>query len=325
MSDTAQTLAHQLKDPRASFSIGSLGAIAEFHRAGDEPFEHPGDGNLTIVTARGAVRIELAGDVVPLAYETLSRHRGRWQHGVVMCRPKDAATRRCRTSLTELGPDAGAIRDADRDAILFDIGLGAKNVDFCIRSAEPGLIATLRGTAGQSIFAAGNPAMAALLAANPHRVAVGALGRIEVYQAIAQGRTPEGPHTHVLPKLLKTGRTHSANIPVPRGLIPCLSLYPPHPVFDAMGRPHARDAGAAEAFDRMLRRWGRPDCVAEKDRLTAAFETGMEPGDYPRAPSRPARTAARVALRQLAQRNPDDALLGRWIAMLDGPAARTGI
>ncbi len=47
------------------------------------------------------------------------------------------------------------------------------------------------------------PAMAMILAANPHRVFLSRLGRIEVYQPIPppSGKSPQGPHTHVLPQL----------------------------------------------------------------------------------------------------------------------------
>jgi hypothetical protein len=59
------------------------------------------------------------------------------------------------------------------------------------------------------VFEPGNPAMGMILAANPHRVFISRLGRIEVYQPIPppSGKSPEGPHTHVLPRLLKSGRT----------------------------------------------------------------------------------------------------------------------
>ena len=61
-----------------------------------------------------------------------------------------------------------------------------------------------------------------ILAANPHRVFISRLGRIEVYQPIPppSGKSPEGPHTHVLPRLLKSGRTHPATEPVPEGWFP---------------------------------------------------------------------------------------------------------
>jgi len=318
----AALLSQHLDDARSSFSVGSLGAIAEFHRAPDEPAERPRDGGLAIVSERGGLRIELAADVTAIAYETLSGRRGRWQQGVVLCRPRAEATRQRRAGVTELGTDAGAIRERDHDALLFDIGLGARNVDFCVRTADPGLIRTLRRAADASIFAPESPVMAALMEANPHRVVLGALGRIEVYQAIGRERTPEGPHTHVLPKLLRSGRTHSANIPVPGGLTPCFSLYPPNPIVDAMGHPHPFDPGAAAAFDSLLRRWGPPGYMAEKDRVLAAVASGAEPGAYRRAVSRSGRTAARVALRQLAARDPRCPGLDAWLKTLDRPSAR---
>jgi len=322
--EIADVLGRQLNDARASFSIGSLGAIAEFHRRPDETLERVGGASLAAMTARGALRIELGDDVVPLAYETLSGRRGRWQHGVLFCRPIEAATMHRRSVLTELGPDLSAVRDEDRDAILFDIGLGAQNVDFCVRSNDGGLLAVLRLAEGQSIFAPGNPAMAALLDTNPHRIAIGGLGRIEVYQAIPRDTTPEGPHTHVLAKLLKTGRTHSANIAVPKGLMPCLSLYPPHPAVDAMGRAHAYDGEAAAGFDALLRRWGAKDVVAEKDRLTDAVLRQTGPSDYARAATRAARTASRIALRQLACRHPEQPAIAAWLAAFDRPSTRSG-
>ena len=321
MTDVRDTLSHHMDDARSSFSIGSLGAIAEFHRALDEPLERPSDGGLTAITGRGGLRIELAGDVVPIAYETLSGRRGRWQQGVIFCRPRAKAMRERRGVLTELGADTGAIRERDRGAILFDIGLGAANVDLCVRTDDPSLIRTLRRTSGTSVLAPASPVMAAVLDTNPHRVAIGGLGRAEVYQAIGRDKTPEGPHTHVLPKLLKSGRTHSANIPVPKGLMPSLSLYPPSPIGDAMGNSHPFDHDAADNFDTLLRRWGVPDYVAEKDRLWAAVQSGAEPGAYIRPRSRTARSATRVALRQAAYRDPECQRLATWLRIMDRPSA----
>ena len=80
--------------------------------------------------------------------------------------------------------------------------------------------------------------MRIILAASPHRVFVSRIGRAEVYQPIpsANGKSPDGPHTHVLPKLLQHRRTHAATEPVPDGFVPCAHLYPRHPLKDAFGR-----------------------------------------------------------------------------------------
>ena len=115
------------------------------------------------------------------------------------------------------GADDEALRERDRDAVLFDLGLGALQVDCCVRVADPEVAAQLRAHCGQPVFAA--PAMGIILAANPHRVFLSRLGRIEVFQPIPppDGKSPDGPHTHVLPGLLRHRRTHAATEPIPDG------------------------------------------------------------------------------------------------------------
>ena len=103
--------------------------------------------------------------------------------------------------------------------------------------------------------------MGIILHANPHRVFISRLGRIEVYQPIPppSGKSPEGPHTHVLPRLLKSGRTHPATEPVPEGWIPCAHLYPPHPARDGLGEPRAvRRRAPSMHFRQMMAACGDP-------------------------------------------------------------------
>lgn len=231
-------LARHLGDPTSSFSVGSLGAIAEFHRDPDEPLVLDDRPRLCVATQRGALAIGDCADAVPLAYQIPGPDGERRRQGVDFCLPADRAHGARRRVLTELGTDINAVRAADREAILFDMGLGAANVDFCIRTDDPGLLQTLRAALGRSVLDPANPVMAAILDADPHRIAISALARAEVYQPIGRTVTPEGPHTHVLPELLKTGRTHAAGIPIPHGLLPCLSLYPADP--PRAGRGHER-------------------------------------------------------------------------------------
>ena len=125
-----------------------------------------------------------------------------------------------RVALTEVGPDTEALREQDRGAVLFDLGIDALQVDCCIRVSDPKLAAELRAHVGRSLFEAGNPAMGLILVHSPDRVFITRVGRAEVYQAIPQpgDKAPEGPHTHVLPRLLAHRRTHAATEPIPRGL-----------------------------------------------------------------------------------------------------------
>ncbi|MEM6487495.1 MAG: hypothetical protein AAF677_04370 [Pseudomonadota bacterium] len=318
MADLHAVLETHLADCQAGWSIGSFGAIAEFHHDdGEAPIVI---GPLTRATPRGAIRIERLEDVEPVAWEALSKNPERWQHGVALCMPAAQARRAARTVLTDLGPDADAIRAADRTAIRFDMGLGQANVDFCIRTDDPDLIALLRAQDGRSLFDPGNPAMGAILKAHPHRVALSAVGRCEVYQKIGGpdtgGVSPLGPHTHVLPKLMAAGRTHSANIPVPEGLMPCAMLHPGNPTMTPLGQDRAFDTRLFERFQGLLSAWGPPGYLVTKHRAWAAIEAGDDPGQTV-ASTRIERTALRNAIRQRARSHGATPSLATWSAAHD--------
>ena len=319
---TVALLREMLAAAGAGWNIGTFGALAEFHHVAHDPpplITLTGTGG-EVVTARGAIRFTLTDDAIAIAYEGLAKDPRAWTHGVSFCRRQDLAGMGGRRVLTELGADRDAVRDIDRGAILFDIGVDAAHVDFCVRTADAELIAVLRQAAGQSILEPGHPAMAAIVASSPHRVSISGLGRIEVYQPIPYGpgtRAPVGPHTHLLPQLLRKGRSHSANTPIPTGWVPALNLHASNPVTDCLGHPRSFDASAYAAFQALLRQYASSGVVAEKARIMRAVLAGEAPGDYLVAPTRAERKAARVALRQMQHTHPDVAGLRDWLALFD--------
>lgn len=299
-------LAERLADRDAGWSIGSFGAIAEFHQRADDELLVDRPQELYRVTGKGGIRLDMSalGEARAVAFETLSPRANRWGQGLALCLPEEQAAVTPRAVLSELGPDADALREEDRDAVLFDMGQAQPQVEFCIRTNDPELLAILRKNAGRSVMDPQNPAMAAILRAHPHRIARSKLGRVEVYQMIGGpdtgGVSPDGPHTHVLPKLLRSGRTHSANTPIPQGLVPCAMLHPASAVAGSRGEDIAFDAGRHEAFQELLRRYGLPDYVAIKDKVLDALEEGMEDA-LAEPDSRLTRTGLRIALRQLGR------------------------
>src|SRR5262245_4982281 len=264
-------LAGQLANHETNWSLGTFGAIAEFTRSADEPTALSLDeASLTAVTARGGIRIKVGEGLRQFASETTTRDS--WNHRISLCLPESRCAMNRRSALAALGPDRGALRDEDRDADLFDLGLGALQADLCIRVADRHVADELQSHAGRPLFEPGNPAMGVILGANPHRVFESRLGRIEVFQPIpaAGGKSPDGPHTHVLPKLLRHRRTHSATEPVPSGYVPCAHLCPAHPAKDGLGRSRPFDRARHDAFQGMLRTFGDPEFNALKQRVFAA-------------------------------------------------------
>lgn len=257
-------LREALADSGTAWSLGSFGALAEFMRDPDEQFTELTDGRLGAYTSRGAVALSFMPGMRPVAYETAVDSG--WNHAVALCLPEDRCAMSRRNTVTELGPDKDAARESDRESILFDLGLDLLGVDACVRSSDPETIETLRAGVGKPIFDHANPIGPRLVAMSPHRVFVARIGRVEVFQPIPppDGRSPEGPHTHVMPKLLKNGRTHAATTPIPSGFVPVASIHPPHPYKDMMGQrvPFLRERH--DAFQALLEAWGDPALRAVK-------------------------------------------------------------
>ena len=296
-SPVAEFLMRHILDVNSGWSCGSFGAIAEFIRTPDEPVRFDSADALGAVTDRGGIRIDPGWDFRPIAYEMTSRDPETWQHGVALCLPLGDCAMNRRSVLTELGPDQGAIRPEDRAAILFDLGLNVPQADICVRTSDPQTLDRLRAGLGRSLFEPGNALAGEIPALSPHRVFQCRFGRVEVYQAIPapDGQSPDGPHTHVLPKLLAHDRTHAANLPIPEDWVPCMTLFPANPLRDRRGERKPFDPAEFAAFQALWARFGAPELVAIKAAAVAATLAGR---NFPEPDSRAGRMVAEVALRQ---------------------------
>jgi hypothetical protein len=308
----------QIADADTQWSLGTFGGIAEFSRDRDEKV------NLTqsatgaaAITSRGGIAIDLSDDCRPFAFECITRSS--WSQRVALCLPADRCAMNRRAVLTELDADHEALKPEHRGSVLFDLGLGALQADLCVRIDDHDTAARLRSHCGRSVFEPTNPAMGLLLETNPHRVFISRIGRIEVYAPIppASGKSPGGPHTHVLPKLLKSGRTHAATEPIPEGWIPCAHLYPGHPVGDG-GDPF--DAAHHGSFQRTIERFGLPEYLAIKRRVVDAIGSGEPPSNLAIVLDRHGRTGVRIALRQLKAAGHASPILHAWLAEFDSTA-----
>ena len=309
-------ITRHLADPQASWAIGTFGAIAEFHRDADEEVILSTRG---AVTARGGIRLS-DGDALRVTAWECPSSGDSWTHGVALCLPEGDGAMSRRTVVTEVGPDAGALREAERDEVLVDLGIGAPHCDVCVRTADPETLRILRAAAGQKLLECG--LFGELSGRSPTRVFLSRLGRIEVRTRIPgpEDKTPNGPHTHVLPDLLRSRRTHSANLPLPEGVVPCAEIYPASAIHDAHGKRRQFDVTRHEAFQALLDEYGDPLCLKAKRETLAAIRADGPPLDEP-SYTRAQRLARRVAIRQLAQVSGPSRTLSAWRDTFDPPAA----
>lgn len=311
-------LADALADPSTAWSVGTFGAIAEFMRDPDERVTDVRGDRLGLITERGAIAFHEFSGVRPIAYETPTS-RGSWSHALALCLRETECAGNGRMVVTELGPDAGALRPTDRRGFLFDLGLGTVQVDVCVRTFDPEALRVLRAGLGRSLFDPANPIAPRLAEMSPHRVFVTRIGRAEVFQRIPppDGTSPDGPHTHVLPNLLKTRRTHAATACIPEGWVPCAHIHPPHPARDANGRARAFDQAHADAFAALFRTYADPELIRLKEDILAAMAAQADPAQFTLSSGKAARLCIRTTLRQLKAGRLPPASLDPWTLFFD--------
>ena len=313
-SDTSATdlVARHLRDPRTSWAIGTFGAIAEFHRDPDEPVELSPDGALT---ARGGIRVRPSDAVRVVAWERPTAGDA-GTHGIALCLAADAGAMGRRTTITELGPDGDALDHTARATALFDLGIGAPHCDACVRVGDPAMLQALRAAVGRPLME--THLVLDLAALSPTRVFVSRLGRLEVRTPIPKpdGRTPDGPHTHVLPDLLKHKRTHAATVPLPEGMVPSAEIFPASAIHDEHGRTTPFDAARHATFQALFERYGDVACRTAKTETLAAIRAGEPPRDHPHY-TRAQRLSRRVALRQLLHTDGASTALAAWREAFD--------
>ena len=302
-------IADLIADPSNGWSIGSFGAIGEFVRDPDEPATvHRATDRIEVVTGRGALRV-VDTDLTGVAWDSLSADGETWGHALAFCTACPETPHRV---VRDLGTDEDAIRAQDRPGRLFDLGVGAGCITMAARTCDPELVAALAAAAGQPVL--GVPGiMAVILRAQPHRVLISPAGRVEVYQPIppADGRSPEGPHTHLLPPLIAKDRPHSSNTPIPDGLQSALSMHPRSPWRTMLGERHPFDPATDAAFAPLLGRFGlAADRQVERDLLAA-----LDGNDVAWPDGRRARHKARIVLRRLHAAG--DTRVARWRALHD--------
>lgn len=316
------------EDDRHSWSIGTFGATGEFQRESEEKLERfDGSGSLAMATQKGALRIAPQPGAELFAYDMINRDGQTWSQTASMCTEfRDDVPH----TVTALGYDDESVQDAHRSHRLYDLGVGLGQVRFCIRTDDVQLIDTLDKITGQPLFNKDENTtqrvMTEFLRAQPHRVVISPIARIEVYQDIPppDGTSPEGPHTHLLPRLLAKQRMHSANTPIPEGWQSVLNLHPQSPWRDKLGCRKAFDPEADREFEDLLVHHALPEDRHVRQNIENAVVSGTKPTEFDWPGTRRERIQARLTLRRLAARGLQDEV-APWRAIYDHLSEETDI
>jgi predicted Fe-S protein YdhL (DUF1289 family) len=227
--EVAAFIADSLLQRSGTWVAGCHGAAAEFMFGVDEPAEVSVEGPLQAVTARAALRFTPRTDLRALQWRDPLTVGGVRAIFIVIPRPRNISAPSL--LLTDCGPDAAAIQPAHRGETLFDLGLGREHMRFALRSADPVLNGALRDAVGLPFDAVLQRCGRTLLERSPTRVVETPLGRIEVATPIPApgGKSPDGPHTHLLPGHLALQRASPAGVDLPEAYALCATFYPRNP------------------------------------------------------------------------------------------------
>lgn len=206
---------------RGTWVTGAPGAIAEFPCTPARPMQVEFDGQVILARASdAAMRLRLSDKLRAFSFTQAGP--------IVLGLPRARAAMPVAASLLELGPDADAVDEAQRPAILFDLGVDRAVWRFCVRSSDPDLTLALRRLVGRHWSDVMYEAGMKILAVGPNRVVESALARIEVFAPIPLPgeQSPPGAHTHFLPAFLKTGDEIPPSLALPDYAAPIAVFYP---------------------------------------------------------------------------------------------------
>ncbi len=215
-----------LEAGRGTWVIGVVGAVAEFTAAQDEKVEVQVDGDDIIAfTNNGALRVKINDDIRALTFDPPDWGR---EPRIVLAVKRERGRLPVASGVADLGPDTDALVQ-EQNAKLYDLGLGRKEGRFCVRLDKGAAQEALDGAAGLAFAQALPKITGPLVKESPTRVVQSALGRIEVLGQIPppDAKSPDGPHTHLLPDHLETERALPVGMDLPRAYLPGAIFYPP--------------------------------------------------------------------------------------------------
>ena len=205
--------------------LGCYGGVAEFVPYGADRVAPSRDGEtLTAHGPGGALRVTIDDRARALQIHTPDSAGVR---ATVLAVHRKRLALPVATGLAEVGADGDAIDPVARGGILFDMGLGRAASRFMLRTAEPELIALLKGLVGEPVERVLTLAGSAIVEASPTRVVQTALGRAEITAPIPPpgGRSPAGSHTHLLPDALAVERDLPPGLDVPGIYAPAAVVF----------------------------------------------------------------------------------------------------
>ncbi|WP_414831992.1 DUF1289 domain-containing protein [Afifella sp. YEN Y35] len=216
--EIARFMRDTLRPGKGRWVFGIDGAFGEFAiGAGEQPEVKNA---LTVATQAGAMRLRLPEKLRAFAFE-----EGK---AIVMALPRGRLQPPAGVTLNAAGPDQGAIREGDRDALAFELGFGSPVARVFLRTKDQALqkrLQELEGEPWQRVLA---EAGQEIREGSADRIILTTVGRMEVYarSTASDIRQPQGPRTELQAEAIAGGREMPGEIELPKAYAPCAIFYP---------------------------------------------------------------------------------------------------
>lgn len=247
----------------SSWAIVRDGVVAEFSIVpGDKPIKTFDNNTLKIDTHRATLCINFDDSVKAIVAESGAHGCSPWTQIIYLCIPKDQAKMSCRNKLTYLGNFDNGTDKGD----LWDLGVGTETLDACIVAKDKPTNELLKQNEGKYII--DDPDfLRELVIHSPPRLFQTKFAYIIVRQKIplTEKEELEGPHTHLLPPIIKSKKYFE--VPVPENMIPIIQTDPFGSVIDGNGNFHAWNGFENDDFQTFLQKYGDSKYVALKNEM----------------------------------------------------------
>ncbi len=250
-----------MSNPRSAWAIVRNGAVAEFSiSAVDDILYHffdPESNLLFADTQKARLRLILDDSIKPVVAETAAYRCSPWSQCVYLCLQDEDARMSCRNSLTHIQSN-----DDEQEGELWDLGIGNDSLDFCIIVQDIELQQALKKKEGKHIID-DLEFLKELVKFSPQRLLRTKFASILVKQKIPTiGEDINGPHTHLLPQIIRNNIKFP--VPIDDNLRPIIQLDPFGSIIDGDGNYYDWAGFEKDPFQSLLSDHGMNKYIHDK-------------------------------------------------------------
>lgn len=259
-SEIKELLLKSSTNTSSSWAIVRNGTVAEFSIVpGDLPKKSFENNVLQVETQRATLCVNFDDTVQAFVAESGVHGCSPWTQNIYLCMPKNDAKLSNRKKLTHLTQ----YNDGQDKGELWDLGIGNETLDACIIAKDTHTNNLLRQKEEEHILDDPN-FLRGLVECSPVRLFKSKFAFIKVRQKIPQENKDEvdGPHTHLLPPIIKSGK--HLQTPIPDNMIPIIQADPFGSVIDGNGSFHKWMGFEQDKFQNFLQKYGDSHYVSLK-------------------------------------------------------------